>query len=179
MAIMNRVVFKILAVCSVGLVAVFSANAQTGAMVKTDTTKVKPQEAPDELKALLQSITQEVSGQSEQRDVVLEIDGLIIDETKTKSGKEFYDIFYRDWVAPEGAKNFSIFIVEKPFRLNQTFIEISINETQVYQSFLQPRYEYIENLAVESIASTQFYLAQYEELLKQLGGEDQSGSGIF
>ncbi|MHA7128919.1 CsgE family curli-type amyloid fiber assembly protein [Algoriphagus namhaensis] len=146
--------------------------------VKTDTTKVL-QEAPEELMELFESITQEVTKADNGGDVVLEIDGLVIDETKTKSGREFYDLFYRDWTAPEGAKNYSIFIVEKPFRLNQTFIEVSINETMVYQTFLQPRYEFIETIAQESIASTQFYLAQYEELVRQLGGEDQSGSGIF
>lgn len=152
--------------------------AQSNEQNKADTTKVV-QEAPEELKLLLESITNSVAKSNSGGDVELEIDGLVIDETKTKGGREFYDLFYRDWSPPEGAKNYTIFIVEKPFRLNQTFIEVSINETRVYQSFLQPRYEYIENIALESITSTQFYLAQYEELIKQLGGEDQSGSGIF
>ncbi len=145
--------------------------------VKADTIKVQ-KEAPDELKALLESITQTVV-KPEKGDVELEIDGLVIDQTKTKSGREFYDLFFRDWNPPQGAKNYSIFIVEKPFRLNQTFIEISINETRVYQSFLQPRYDFIENMAKESIASTAYYLAQYEEILRQLGGEDTSGTGIY
>lgn len=153
-------------------------SAQVNGQQKADTTKVV-QEAPEELKSLLESITKSVVKANNGGDVDLEIDGLVIDETKTKSGREFYDLFFRDWAAPDGAKNYTIFIVEKPFRLNQTFIEVSINETMVYQSFLQPRYEFIENIAIESITSTQFYLAQYEELIKQLGGEDQSGSGIF
>ncbi|MDN3202736.1 CsgE family curli-type amyloid fiber assembly protein [Algoriphagus sediminis] len=152
--------------------------------VKADTTKVQAdttklqKEAPDELKALLESITQTVV-KPKKVDVELEIDGLVIDQTKTKSGREFYDLFFRDWNPPQGANNYSIFIVEKPFRLNQTFIEISINETRVYQSFLQPRYDFIENMAKESIASTAYYLAQYEEILRQLGGEDTSGTGIY
>lgn len=164
----------------VGLFFFLSINAfaQSENTVKNDTTKVI-KEAPEELKALFESITKSVNSDESKGDVNLEIDGLIIDETKTKGGREFYDLFYRDWAAPDGAKNYSIFVVEKPFRLNQTYVEVSINETVVYQTFMQPRYEYIEGIAQESIASTQFYLAQYEELVKQLGGEDQSGSGIY
>lgn len=160
------------------LIGTCNLSAQVTEQGRADTTKVI-QDAPEELKSLLESITKSVVNENNGGDLNLEIDGLVIDETKTKSGKEFYDLFYRDWVPPDGAKNYTVFIVEKPFRLNQTFVEVSINETMVYQSFLQPRYEYIENIALESITSTQFYLSQYEELLKQLGGEDQSGSGIF
>lgn len=149
-----------------------------GQSIQADTSKVF-KEAPDELKSLFESIVKEETQKLQKGGLNLEIDGLIIDETKTKSGREFYDYFFRDWEAPEGAKNYTIFIEEKPFRLNTTLIEILINETLIFQSLLQPRGEFIENLAVESISTTQLYLANYEELLKQLGGSDMKGTGIY
>lgn len=144
---------------------------------QTDTTKVV-KEAPEELKNLLDNIIEQAT-QKVRADASLEIDGLLIDETKTKSGRDFFDFFYRDWEAPEGAKNYSIFVVERPFRANQTLIEVLINETLVYQSYLQPRLDYIEEIADNSIAITQMYLARYEELIRELDGDDRRGSGIF
>lgn len=135
-------------------------------------------EAPADLFELLGKITEQETRKSSS-DVELEIDGLLIDETKTKSGKDFYDYFYNGWEAPPNAKNYSIFITEKPYRLTTTMLEIHINETLVFQSFLQPRGEYIEMLAEQAVAQTQVYLQNYEEILRQLEGEDQSGTGIY
>jgi curli production assembly/transport component CsgE len=60
-----------------------------------------------------------------------------------------------------------------------TLVEIKINETTVFQSFLQPRGDIVEQLALQAVAQTQMYLANYEELMRQLEGDDRSGSGIF
>ncbi|MGM0945485.1 MAG: CsgE family curli-type amyloid fiber assembly protein [Bacteroidota bacterium] len=144
---------------------------------KNDSTK-QLKKTEQELKSLLEKIVKE-EVKKVSSDAELEIDGLIVDETKTKVGRDFYDFFFRDWQAPEEASNYSIFIIEKPFRLNTTIIEIKINEITVFESFLQPRGDFVENLAVQSIANTQFYLQQYDELVRELGGEDTRGTGIY
>ena len=146
---------------------------------QTDTTKTKQlKEAPVELQNLLKKIIKEET-EKMAVDADLNIDGLLVDDTKTKSGKDFYDLFYQQWEAPAGAKNYTIFIIEKPFRLTTTMIEILINETLVYQSFLQPRYDYIETLTEQAVSQTAIYLANYEEIVRQLNGNDRSGTGIY
>ncbi|SEU16990.1 curli production assembly/transport component CsgE [Draconibacterium orientale] len=148
---------------------------------QNDTTIIKNKQmkqAPEELQKLLNDIQQEET-QKVSRDAEIEIDGLLIDETKTKNGRDFYDYFFRDWVPPQNAKNYSIFITEKPYRLTTTMIEIRINETLVFQSFLQPRSDIVEILSQQAVARTALYLQNYEEIVKQLEGADQSGSGIF
>lgn len=156
------------------LLLVFIGKAQT------DTTKTTKQlkEAPVELQNLLKRIIQEET-EKMTKDADLEIDGLLVDDTKTKSGKDFYDLFYQQWEAPVGIKNYTIFIIEKPFRLTTTMVEIMINETLVYQSFLQPRYDYIETLTVQAVAQTALYLRNYEEIVRELDGNDRSGTGIY
>ncbi|WP_218588566.1 curli production assembly/transport protein CsgE [Cyclobacterium lianum] len=144
--------------------------------VQTDSNSVK--EAPEALINLLESIAEEEKERANNGSE-LEIDGLLIDETKTKSGRDFFEYFYRQWEAPEEANNYSIFIREKPFRLSTTMIEIYINETMVFQSLLQPRNEVVEQLVSQSIGSTYMYLARYEEIVRELAGEERSGSGIF
>jgi curli production assembly/transport component CsgE len=140
-----------------------------------DTTQLK--EAPESLQKMIGEITKQHEQVS--KDAELELDGMLFDETKTKSGKDFYDYFYSMWEAPPGARNFSIFITEKPYRLTTTQIEIKINETLVFQSFLQPRADIVEQLAEYAVSQTQMYLANYEELMRQMEGEDQTGTGIF
>ncbi|MDX8339498.1 CsgE family curli-type amyloid fiber assembly protein [Draconibacterium sp. IB214405] len=147
---------------------------------QTDTLKASKQlrEAPDDLKQLIKELTEE-KAEKVSKDADLEIDGLLFDETKTKSGRDFYDLFFRDWEAPANSKNYSIFITEKPYRLTTTQIQIKINETLVFQSFLQPRGDIVEALAQQAVSQTQLYLQNYEAILKQLEGDDRSGSGIF
>jgi curli production assembly/transport component CsgE len=156
------------------ILMVFAGFAQN------DTTKTTKQikEAPVELQNLLNRIIKEET-EKMTKDADLEIDGLLVDDTKTKSGKDFYDLFYQQWEAPAGAKNYTIFIIEKPFRLTTTMIEILINETMVYQSFLQPRYDYIETLTEQAVSQTALYLRNYEEIVRELDGNDRSGTGIY
>jgi curli production assembly/transport component CsgE len=150
-------------------------NVQPDTLLQ-DTTQMK--EAPESLQKLIGEITKQQKKQV-SKDAELELDGMLFDETKTKSGKDFYDFFYSRWVAPSGAKNYSIFIREVPFRLMTTQIEVKINETTVFQSFLQPRADIVEQLAEYAVAQTQMYLANYEELMRQMEGEDQAGTGIY
>lgn len=159
----------------IGADTIISTGTGSDALLK-DTTTVK--EAPESLQKLIEEINSQQSREV-SRDAELELDGMLFDETKTKSGKDFYDYFYSSWQAPPGAKNFSIFITEAPYRLTTTQIEVKINETIVFQSFLQPRADIVEELAKYAVSQTQMYLANYEELMRQMEGEDQAGSGIY
>ena len=141
---------------------------------QTDSIKTKP--VPASLQKLFDQV---VKHPEKSNDSEIEIDGLLVDDTKTKTGKEFYDLFYSNWEAPAEAKNYSITISEKPFRLSSTLIVVSINDTPVYQSVLQPRQDIVEGLSMDALMTTQSYLANYEEIMRQLNGDDMTGSGIF
>src|SRR5687767_15874158 len=85
-------------------------------------------------------------GQTEKTDqnngLDLEIGELIIDNTFSKAGNDFQQMFNTRWIWPEkSAEQFIITISEKPSFVNSTIVEISINELKVFESFLQPRYD--------------------------------------
>jgi curli production assembly/transport component CsgE len=150
-------------------------------LIRNDSTIVKGSNSkakhlPPSLQKLLQTIINKPKNTNVNE---VEIDGLLVDDTKTKAGKDFYDLFYSKWEAPENAKDYTITISEKPFRLTSTIITVSINDNYVYQSFLQPRLDIIEATTEDAILYTQSYLSSYAEIMKQLNGEDMSGSGIF
>ena len=137
---------------------------------------IKSKVVPLDLKKVLEKV---IKKSAKSNEVEIEIDGLLVDDTKTKAGKDFYDLFYNEWEAPVDAKNYTITVSEKPFRLTSTLIVISINEDIVYQAILQPRQDLVEAQAVEGIGITQDYLANYEEITKQLNGDDMAGTGIY
>ena len=150
-------------------------------LIRNDSAAIKKLGPNDkQIPASLQKLLESIINKPKQKTLSeVEIDGLLVDDTKTKAGKDFYDLFYGKWSAPDNAKDYTITISEKPFRLTSTIISVSINENNVYQSFLQPRLDIIETIAEDAVFYTQSYLASYAEIMKQLNGEDMSGSGVF
>ena len=116
---------------------------------------------------------------NESGSVEIEIDGLVIDKTKTKAGRDFYQAFFKKWVAPPEAKDFTILINENPGRGRGTQVLIFVNDLVVVNRFLQPQADYIEQTALQSIAQVQIFLANYENIKQQLNNDDQQGSGIY
>lgn len=110
----------------------------------------------------------------------LEISELIIDNTFSKAGNDFQQLFNTRWNWPDQkGEQFIITISEKPSFVNSTIVEISINELKVFESFLQPRYDVLEEVAAQAIDITLQYILNYEDVVKELSGEDLSGSGIY
>ena len=90
----------------------------------------------------------------------LEIDGLVIDRVLTKPGRDFYELFYRDWDAPFGARGYSILVEETPFRGRQTIIKVSVDEQLIYQQILQTRYDVLEEMVQQAVAIASSVLRQ-------------------
>jgi len=111
---------------------------------------------------------------------MLEIDGLIVDETKTKGGRDFYEYFYNNWEEPLGANNYSITIKEMPFRMSTTQIQVLVNnEYVVFQSPLQQRYDIVIEMSKMAIGRLTGFIANYKRIVKDIGGSDQQGNGIY
>ncbi|MFW5973476.1 MAG: CsgE family curli-type amyloid fiber assembly protein [Bacteroidota bacterium] len=97
-----------------------------------------------------------------------EIDGLVVDETQTKLGRDFYATFFAVWQAPEGAVNYTVVIQEQPMPNIGTRIHIRVNDELAFQTQLQPREEMIDNAArqgafftyrfVQGLASREAYV---------------------
>lgn len=113
------------------------------------------------------------------QDENLEIDGLIIDRTKSKLGRDFYQLFYSKWEAPYGIKGYDIIISEKPVPGRGSLIQIKVRGTLIYNQRLTPRYADIEKAADLGIQITLNFLYNYENYQRQLSGEDMKGSGIY
>jgi len=109
----------------------------------------------------------------------LEIDGLIIDETRSKVARDFYDFFYGKWIAPQDAKDFTIKIKELPSRGRVARVTVEVNDKALFTRVLQPRLDMVEEISKQAIRIVRRHLGENESLKKDLDESDTKGSGIF
>lgn len=109
----------------------------------------------------------------------LEIDELIVNATFSKPGNDFFYYYSNSFVWPQVSGDFIVQVTERPFRLNNTQITIKVNDLEVFQNMLQPRTSYLEELAKYAQQVTANYIVNYQQIMKELDGDDRTGSGIY
>jgi curli production assembly/transport component CsgE len=141
----------------------------------------KPDQRKVPAKKLLEIVDNALKQKQHKRETSLgyEIDGLVVDETLTKTGRDFYDVFYKNWEAPPKVNNYSVNIKERPLRGRVFQIVIEVNGTEINDMNLQPQYDMIEGAALQGVGITQEYLYNYEKLKEQIDADDQRGTGLF
>ena len=139
-------------------------------------------ETQKKLESIIKSLRQQIEDEQtekEHRDPALELDGLVINETRTRIGQDFYDYFYTLWEAPAKIADYTVYIEEKPIGIVGSWVSIKVNDTYIYRNRHTPRREELENSAEQAVALVRQYLLQREENDRELTGRDMSGTGIY
>lgn len=100
----------------------------------------------------------------------LEISGLVLDETKTKPGRDFYEYFTIYWQEVKGL-HYTITVSELPDATRGTFIFVRVNDTMVYRQRLNPRPDIIENAAKQAVGQVGLHL--FKQLIVQQNLEEE------
>ena len=113
----------------------------------------------------------------------VEIDGLIIDQTQTRIGKEFYQNFVTFWEAPLGIEDYNILITEmaNPTWGSWIWVEVGgfVSKEIVYREILKPRSEEIEKTAQKGVEVVKKYLYHLKEYGEEVSEKDMKGTGIY
>ena len=125
------------------------------------------------------SYAQDMESASSAESSLTEINGLVVDESITKVGRDFYEVFYSKWEAPKSQVSYTIFIKELPQMGQGSLVSVYMDETELFSQPVQPRYDVIEAVAEYAVALVSSYVINYEQMSQQLGNQDQQGSGIF
>jgi len=145
-----------------------SIFCQNDTVLKRDSVKKEvPQAIIDLVKEYDRQI-KEIETQRKQQLVkppTLEIDGIVMDETMSKSGREFYELFFSYWTKPVGYSNYYIKIKERPFQFNNTVIEVYLKDKLLYQQMMRRRYDEVEVMAKQAVGITQQQI--YNEIIAQ------------
>ncbi|AZA46798.1 hypothetical protein EG346_00555 [Chryseobacterium carnipullorum] len=92
-----------------------------------------------------------------EEDAVFELKGLTIDETKTKVGKDFYDIFYMQYSQMSDKSSGAVTISELPLRGTSGQISIQIDDKVIYSFMTNPNEDYLN----EQLAATLKYIKEF------------------
>lgn len=92
-----------------------------------------------------EDVSQEVDYEGQESG--FEFGGLVIDNTRTRAGRDLYDIFYSQWEGPPGAGDYYIKLEEFPGRGRTTRLVVWLDDERIVETNLQPNYEYLEGLA--------------------------------
>lgn len=97
------------------------------------------------------------------------LSGFVLDQTKTKVGRDFYETFARVWEFPSGAEK-NIFVTEITDPRWGSMVTVYVEDVAVYSTMLKPRLEDIEGKVVEAVDAVLNYfvlLMKQEEHLKE------------
>jgi hypothetical protein len=137
----------------------------------------KPSAAEEKIRKLITKIEEEQKATKAEQELMKEITGLIIEQTMTKIGYDFYEYFFLLWKPPEvKIKDYNILITERASSQWGSWVGVDVNSTEVWSGVLKPRAEEIEEAVKQAIEATKQYLNNYEQY--QLETEDMKGSGI-
>lgn len=90
-------------------------------------------------------------------DAVYELKGLTIDETKTKVGKDFYDMFYIQYSQLPDKSSSAITISELPLRGTSGQINIQMDDKIIYSFMTNPGEDYLK----EQLAFSLKYIKEF------------------
>ncbi|REE80266.1 Curli assembly protein CsgE [Lutibacter oceani] len=96
----------------------------------------------------------------------IEINGLVIEDVKTKLGKDFYDYFYQKITTSGSKYNFIINISEKPSIGVGSKISIVIDDRTIFEFMTRPDDEYIQAAANEALRYIGMYSNQRKLIYK-------------
>lgn len=128
--------------------------------------QLSPQKMEEALRLLLRADSVATSHQRTR--LGPESSGLVLDQTITKIGHDFYDQFYSRWEAPVEVQEYTVAVGEKPTRGNNAVITVTVNGEDLLEFPLQGKPDIVEDAAQQAIGVAAAFLQQAYELSKQL-----------
>lgn len=120
----------------------------------------------------------DVASKDNGKDGSLDNISFILDDTRTRSGRDFYDIFYSGWNELEIGTDRTITIKEQFIRGRNTRIEITLGDEIVFVGGLQSRYSAVESSAQMALRRVAYFVQRRNQVSNELSTGDIRGSGI-
>lgn len=128
---------------------------------------------------------------------------VILDISRTKVGRDFYESFYQQWSnvrlsLPVNAQGDSVLVDQKlppVFNLNEyvitieelatptngltSLVSINVDNQIIWQQFVQARRDILDEYAGYAVETVRQYFIEIQSVQAQLGDDDQKGNGIY
>lgn len=96
------------------------------------------------------------------------INGLVIENTLTKAGRDFYRYFYSEYFNRGIISAKNITIDEAPGRGRTTRVSVKVGDDLVWQFFSQPRKEFLKEMASTALNRSIAYLQRLQQQKQQI-----------
>jgi hypothetical protein len=96
----------------------------------------------------------------------IEISGLVIEDVKTKPGKDFYDYFYQKYTTSGNKYPFIVNIIEKPGLGRGSKISVNVEDRTIFEFVTQPKEEYMQAAADQALQYLKSYAAKRKLLYR-------------
>ncbi|WP_224484875.1 curli production assembly/transport protein CsgE [Robertkochia aurantiaca] len=132
-------------------------------------------EGEDELEPLVierEELTKQPSEQAvpkEKQNDGVTLRGVVVEDTKTKPGSDFYQMFYSSYLANNVNGERIIRVVEKLAMGRSTKIQIWAEQDLIFEFFVNPREEYLKQMSEQAI----FRVRRYFQTLKARQNQQQ------
>jgi len=93
----------------------------------------------------------------------ISMSGLVVDETHSVIGRDFYTQFQGHWTRPENVSDYTIRIRERPLPQFGSRLTVRVGQTTIFQGHLRPQYRQIDQAAQQAVARAQYYLTEFYE----------------
>ncbi|ODA44573.1 hypothetical protein THER_0721 [Thermodesulfovibrio sp. N1] len=101
-----------------------------------------------------------------------QIEGFVIDKTKTKIGRDFYELFYINLSTIVSVENRLNITIEEFFDPQfGSRVSVLIDENIIYQNFVSSRFDDIEEKVKEATEIIQYFFMNWKEYEKYLEEE--------
>lgn len=120
-------------------------------------------EGEDELKPVIverEELTREVPQQKPYDGVILR--GVVVEDTKTRPGNQFYQMFYSQYLSNNIKGERIVKITEQIAMGRNTKIQVMIDQDLVFEFFVNPRQDYLQQAVNEAI----FRVRRYFQILQ-------------
>lgn len=91
------------------------------------------------------------------------LNGLVVQKTLTKAGRDFYKFFYAEYYNLGIQTKKNILIEEVPGRLRNTRISVKVGDKLVWQFFSQPKRDFLKSMAKTALDRSIVYLQQLQQ----------------
>lgn len=92
-----------------------------------------------------------------------DVDGMVLNETRSKTGQDFYSLFYESWTKPGATDNYIIRVAEKPGPGMGSIIVVEVNYEEVVEFRLRPGDQQMIKAAVFAANRVNSYLNEKSE----------------
>lgn len=94
--------------------------------------------------------------------------GMVVEDTKTKAGRDFYDLFYSLYLANNINGEKIIKIQEKLAIANNTQIQVVAGDQILVQFIINPRSQYLKAMAEHSLNKVNYYFQRLQTTKEQI-----------